>query len=173
MATVILKWNPNFSSFSMFRYLHGIVMLNHYETPDYNWSVWDYDKIHIGDRFYFVKLGHGATGIVGCGEVTSEPYMGEDWSGRGRKTHYIDFRPDLFVNPDALPILTCTMLTARIPDFVWNHGHSGLVLTDGQAATLDRLWAAFTQEHREVYAGKARHAGSENDYIFWEQYQNV
>jgi len=47
MATVILKWNPNFSSYSMFHYLHDIVILN-YNDPDYfNWSVWDYDKVHV------------------------------------------------------------------------------------------------------------------------------
>lgn len=170
MATVILKWNPNFSSLSMFRYLHGIVMLNNYARPEYNWSVWDFDKVHKGDRYYFVKLGFGATGIVGCGEITSEPYTADDWSGKGRKTYYVDFKPEIFVNPDALPILTNAMLTARIPDFSWDHGHSGLVLNDEQAATLDRLWMAFMNEHKTEYDEKYMDAHDENDYIYWDAF---
>jgi len=125
--------------------------------------------IHEGDRFYLVKLGYGATGIVGAGKITSEPYTGDDWSGKGRKTYYVDFEPELLVNPDALPILSNTMLTARIPDFSWDHGHSGLVLSDDQAIRLDRLWLAFMEEHREEYQSKLTDTHDENDYIYWGQ----
>lgn len=166
MATVILKWNPNFSSYTMFHYLHDIVMLNHHSFVDFNWSVWDYDKVHTSDRFYFVKLGYGAIGIVGTGHITSEPYTGEDWSGKGRKTYYVDYEPEILVNPDALPILTTQMLTVRIPDFSWEHGHSGLVLNDEQAHKLDSLWTDFIKEHKEEYDGKNGCGRRENDYIY-------
>lgn len=169
MATVILKWNPNFSSYSMFRYLHDIVKLNYGESEDFNWSVWDFDKVHTFDRFYFVKLGYGATGIIGTGHITSEPYTGEDWSGKGRKIHYADYKPELMLNPDALPILTTQMLTARIPDFSWDHGHSGLVLNDEQAEKLDRLWEAFINEHQDEYQDKYMNSFVGNDYIYWDK----
>jgi len=167
MATVILKWNPNFSSYSMFRYLHDIVVLNHQGYGNFNWSVWDYDKVHAGDRFYFVKLGYGATGIIGTGHITSDPYVAEDWTGKGRKTYYADYEPELLLNPDALPILTNMMLTARIPDFSWDHGHSGLVLNEEQAETLDRLWTVFMKEHSDEFSHKNCYEGRENDYIYW------
>lgn len=169
MATVILKWNPNFSSYTMFHYLNDIVMLNYDDADDFNWSVWDYNKVHTGDRFYMVKLGYGATGIVAAGQITSEPYPGEDWSGKDRPTYYVDFEPEVMINPDALPIMTNTMLTARIPDFSWDHGHSGLVLNDQQADTLDRLWNAFIAEHDEQFERKAYCGPQENDYIYWNK----
>ena len=56
MAPVILKWNPNISSYSMFNYLYDIVNLNFGEEVENNWSVWDYDKIDVGDRYFMVKL---------------------------------------------------------------------------------------------------------------------
>jgi len=168
MKTTILKWNPNFSSYSMYRYLRDIVALNFGETGDFNWSVWDYDKIHEGDRFYWLKLGQGATGIFGAGKVASEPYKAEDWSGKGRDTYYVDIEPELLINPDALPIFTTTMLEARIPGFDWTHGHSGLVLDDAQAATLNSLWEAFVQEHAEEFMRKKDCGRPENDYIYWE-----
>ena len=118
MKTVIFKWNPAFSSYSMMHYLNDLNYLREYGLFDYNWSVWDWQQIHEGDRFYMVKVGrYGQTGIVASGEITSDPYKDEDWSGKGRETYYVDFEPDVLLNPDALPILTCRELAAAIPDF--------------------------------------------------------
>jgi len=169
MSTVIFKWNPSFSSYSMFYYLHSIVNCNCGDIEDYNWSVWDYDKIHKGDRYYWLKLGPGAVGIVGTGTITSEPYQGEDWSGKGRTTYYVDFKPELLLNPDALPILTSSTLSERIPDFEWDHGHSGLVLNRVQAERLDKLWDSFVLENKEQFERKANSSRRHNDYIYWDK----
>ena len=106
MSSVVLKWNPAFSSYSMLSYLYDLYNLNKQEISSFNWSVWDYEKIHAGDRYFWVKLGYGAVGIVSAGIITSEPYEGQDWSGKGRKTFYVDFEPEVMINPDTLPILT-------------------------------------------------------------------
>jgi len=169
MSTVIFKWNPNFSSYNMFGYLYNIVEANYGEgLDDFNWSVWDYDKIHEGDRFYWMKLGYGTVGIVGAGTITSEPYQGEDWSGKGRPTYYVNFRPEILLNPDALPILDVQTLTSRIPEFEWEHGHSGLVLEEDVAARMNKLWDAFVEEHKEEFERKARNQRRHNDYIYWD-----
>lgn len=170
MKTVILKWNPAFSSYSMLHYLHDLYRL-HQDDNDYgyNWSVWDWRQIHEGDRFYWVKVGmYGQTGIVGCGEITSEPYRDEDWSGKGRETYYVDFRPEVLLNPDALPILTCGELEQAVPDFEWAKGHSGLVLTDDQAARLDRLWQDFLNRNRSLFA-EAEGKRNNEDLIYTER----
>ncbi len=115
-----------------------------FDTPDFNWSIWDHDKVKKGDSFYLVKVGlYGQIGIVAKGTVTSDPYEGEDWSGKGRQTFYVDFMPDYLINPDVLPILDAATLSAKIPDFEWNGGHSGLVLTQQQAEALDCLWEEY------------------------------
>ncbi len=65
MKTVILKWNPAFSSYSMMHYLEDMYRLREEDNFDYNWSVWDWREIHEGDRFFMVKVGmYGQTGIV-------------------------------------------------------------------------------------------------------------
>lgn len=167
--SVILKWNPSFSSFQMsgyIRLLQDFVAEDEYERFDsMNWSVWDYDKINVGDRVYWVKVGYGQIGIVGSGVVTSEPYRSEDWSGKGRITYYVDFIPDVLLNPDTVPILTCEKLQNEIPDFEWSKGHSGLVLNDEQAQKLDTLWKDFLQQHDDLFQEKMRKKSNEQVYI--------
>lgn len=168
--SVILKWNPSFSSFQISSYLS---LLQHfaYKGKDegrydsMNWSVWDYDKINVADRVYWLKVGYGQIGIVGSGVVTSDPYLGEDWSGQGRTTYYVDFIPDVLLNPDAVPILTCDELQRAIPDFEWTKGHSGLVLNDEQAQKLDSLWKEFLQRNEDLFKKKMEKEGNEQVYI--------
>jgi hypothetical protein len=169
MATVIFKWNPSFSSYSMAHYLYDIINANNGETDDFDWSVWDHDKIHDGDQYYWLKLGFGQVGIVGHGIISSEPWLGEDWSGKGRETYYVNFKPKLLLNPDALPILTSSKLSSCIPDFEWDHGHSGLVLNRVQAEKLDLLWNDFVNENHEEFEKKAHADRSEIDYIYWDK----
>ena len=168
MKTVIFKWNPAFSSYSMMHYLFDIRTLNldQHQHP-FNWSVWDYEQINEGDKFFWLKVGqYGQTGIVGAGIITSEPYTGEDWSGKGRKTYYVDYLPQLLINPDALPILTADELAAAIPDFEWTGGHSGLVLTDAQAARLDALWADFLARNAADFAHAAALPRGDRDLLY-------
>lgn len=167
MKTVIFKWNPCFSSYSMFHFLRNIIELNFDEMEDFNWSVWAFDQIHKGDRYYWMKLGQGQMGLVGAGTIISEPYESEDWSGKGRKTFYVDFEPEIMINPDAMPILNVQTLNARIPDFEWDHGHSGLVLTDTQAEALDKLWKAYIEEHKAELEKKSERTEMENDLVYW------
>lgn len=152
MKTVILKWNPAFSSYSMLHYLNDLNYLKDENVSDYDWSVWDHDQIHEGDRFFWVKVGlYGQTGIVASGKIISEPFKGEDWSGKGRETYYVNFLPDVLLNPDALPILSCDELAKAIPDFDWAKGHSGLVLNDDQAQKLEQLWADFLAKNKPAF----------------------
>lgn len=157
MNTVILKWNPTISSYSMRHYLSDLSVLIKGGDTDFNWSVWEHDKICAGDRYYMVKLGYGQTGIVSCGTITSNPYIDEDWSEQGREVYYVDFEPEVMINPDTLPILTSRELTNEIPYFDWNKGHSGVVLTVQQASALDVLWQAFIEQNKDAWT-KAENA---------------
>ena len=168
MKTVILKWNPAFSSYSMLNYLYSIYNLRENDVFDYDWSVWDWQQIHEGDRFFMVKVGmYGQTGIVAAGEIISEPYKGEDWSGKDRETYYVDFMPDTMINPDALPILTCHELEQAVPDFEWARGHSGLVLTDEQAQKLKELWTSFLTKNEPAFT-QALNKRNQEDLIYRE-----
>lgn len=150
MSTVIFKWNPSFSSYTMKRFLNDMEDVND-SYSDFNWSVWDYEKIHTGDECFWLKVGYGQTGIVGHGVITSEPYEDEDWSGKGRKTFYVDFKPDIMLCADAFTLLDSDALQRVIPDFDWHGGHSGLVLSEGQAIALSGLWKDYLAANKEAF----------------------
>lgn len=87
------------------------------------------------------------------------------WSGKGRVTYYVDFIPDVLLNPDTVPILTCQELQRTIPDFDWYKGHSGLVLNNEQAHNLDTLWKDFLQKNDELFKEKMQKKNNEQVYI--------
>lgn len=154
MSKVILKWNPAISSYTMKDFVNDMSQVDD-EYGEFNWSVWDYNAVKEGDEFFWLKVGYGQNGIVGHGSITSDPYEGEDWSGRGRKTFYVDFMPDMMICPDAARLLDADALQAAIPDFDWRGGHSGLVLSEAQAEKLHALWREYTEANREAFE-KAR-----------------
>lgn len=153
MGVVILKWNPGFSSYAMVRFLNDLEKraLANDGDADMNWSIRDFDRVHPGDTCYMLKVGYGQTGIVARGTITSEAYAGEDWAWRNRPTKYCDFIFDTMINPDAYPLLDSRTLSQAIPEFDWTGGPSGVVLTDEQAATLEKLWTDYLQRQRECF----------------------
>ena len=42
MKTVIFKWNPEFSSYAMGRFLLDLADMRAGVESDFNWSVWDH-----------------------------------------------------------------------------------------------------------------------------------
>lgn len=172
MNTVILKWNPAVSSYKMLNYLQDLNEIIGTEIADFNWSVWDYDKIHAGDRYYLVKLGYGQTGIVSSGIITSEPYFDSDWRDTQDTIHYVDFLPNVMIDPDTLPILTCDELSKIITDFDWFKGHSGMVLDTSQANKLEKAWESYLSKNNDFF-NKALNS-SANDQIYLNlNYDNV
>ena len=154
--TFILMWNPSISSYTMERFEEDLIeMANGWELEDFNWSVWDYENAREGDAFYMVKVGPGSNGVVMSGTFTSDPYQGEDWSGKGRKVFYMDMAVKEMIHPDRSPILTSEKLATEIPDFVWTGGHSGQMLTEEQADKLNQLWNEYLDENSDIFKLRA------------------
>lgn len=148
MNTIILFWNPAISSYKL---EHFQAEMEYIEFADMNWSVWEHEKAHTGDRFFMVRCGEGKTGICMSGYFISEPYRGEDWSGRGRVTFYMDMAADTMIHPDYLPILSTDKLMSAIPGFDWTGGHSGRLLDADKAERLETLWSDFLKEHSDMF----------------------
>ena len=151
--TFILMWNPAYSSVTMDYHMYCI---EHFDDEPFDWSVYEWEKAHKGDRFYLVRVGEGKTGIVMSGIFISEPYVAADWNkSRGSKQiHYMDMQPNFIVNPEAMPIVTTAQLMDAIPDFEWRKGHSGTLLTDEQAQKLEKLFAEYLLMVRDEVDGK-------------------
>ncbi len=158
--TVILMWNPAFSSVKLEDHNKTVSRIL---TEYFNWSVWDYKNAKCGDRFYLVKEGReGRTGIVMSGVFDSQPYELEDWSGRGRQTFYMDMKPNVILNPDTAPMVTTEELQVAIPTFDWTGGHSGRILSKDEAMKLEELWSKFLEQHQDDVDGDNMNAINPN-----------
>lgn len=153
LHTFILMWNPAFSSVTMDYHLYCI---ENFDEEQFNWSVYEWEKAHIGDRFYLVRVGEGKTGIVMSGVFTSEPYVAGDWNRQrnSKQIHYMDMQPNFIVNPETMPIITTAQLQEAIPDFEWSRGHSGTLLTDEQARKLEVLFAEYLHSMEDKVDGE-------------------
>ena len=144
MKTFILEWRPSISSYKMETFEEDFHYL---EYGEFNWSVWDWQNARNGDNFYMVKCGEGKTGIVMKGFFTSDPYEADDWSGKNRQVHYMDYRPTFMIHPNHRKgMLTTDILEKEIPGFEWNGGHSGRELPQDLAAKLDSLWEKYVSQ---------------------------
>ena len=139
--TFILMWNPAISNVSLEYHASEIPNLL---TSLFSWSVYDYEKAKMGDRFVMIRCGEGRTGIVMSGVFSSNPYQARDWSGAGRKVFYMDMTPNFIANPEKVKNFISTEdLKNAIPDFEWNGGHSGRILTIEQAKKLEDILADY------------------------------
>lgn len=148
MSTFVLKWNPEISSFKYPAYLS---MLTDPYDMDLNWSIHDWRKMKDGDRVFFLRVGDKPQ-LLASGYITSEPYRDDDWSGRGREVYYADLYFDVACHPDYEPVLTAEELEKEIGDFDWRAGHSGVLLTEQQAETLELLWTKFLYDHQDDFS---------------------
>ena len=138
--TFVLMWNPGISSVKLEAHNKDIPEMT---TGYFNWSVFEHEKARKGDRFFLVRCGEGKTGVVMSGIFDTNPYLGEDWSGRGRKVYYMDMELNAILNPETAPMVTTAELQEAIPDFNWNGGSSGRLLTEEQAKVMEKIWRKY------------------------------
>lgn len=110
--------------------------------------IYEWEKAKKGDCFYMERLGDEGRGIVFRGQFTSDPYLGEDWAGTSKKRYYVDI--DCFdASPaDGQPHITVEELKSILPEINWDKGHSGQLLTEGQAQKLDELWYSKMEDRK-------------------------
>ena len=169
MKTFILFWNPSISSYTLDRLTDDI----NWDTlnEDFDWSIRDHKLAHAGDRFFMVRCKNKPvpgklnqwgkqvwepsvdehTGICMSGTFTSEPFQGEDWSGKGREVFYMKMHLDVALNPDKMPLLTSSVLSESIPDFDWTGGASGRLIDEDKAEKLASMWEKFCKAHVEQF----------------------
>lgn len=143
MNVVILRWNPEISSYSMDSFKNAMEEAKNTQKYRLNWSVWEHEKIQYGDRFFMLRVGKGKTGVVMSGVIMSNPYRGEDWSGKGRTTYYVNIIPDFLVDTEQGKHLSIRDLEKALPNYIWKEGHSGMVLNKSLGTKLEWLWLNF------------------------------
>lgn len=152
MATYILFWNPDISSYTKDRFLDDFSK----REGVGNWSFYEHNKVKDGDNFFMVKCGEGKTGIVMRGKIISWCYRGRDWSPKDRQNiYYADIDTGVCFNPwSDVPLLAPDILTEAIPDFNWHGGHSGRLLSIADANKLEKLWAEYIDCCQTAFCNK-------------------
>lgn len=136
--TYLLRWNPGISSFKLETYRKATT-----ECPDgfgFDWSIFEWEEAHEGDRYYMLRTGDDKAGIVWHGVFTSEPYEDKDWAGQGKQRHYMKMDCYDCVPADQKPPVDIEMLEKEIPEIDWLKGHSGQLLSEEVADKLNKLW---------------------------------
>jgi hypothetical protein len=148
--TFVMRWNTDISNYKLSEFEDAMEDFFD-EGFYYDWSIWDYQKAHIGDHFYMIRTGEGKNGVVMRGTIIGTPYPDEDWSGKGRKVYYIRMSLSNMIHPERTPLLLTTdELTEVIPDFNWKGGHSGEILSDAQADKLEKVWKDYIERTHAI-----------------------
>lgn len=143
--TFIMRWNPEISNHKIVDFEDGMESFFEHDFY-YDWSIWDYKDVQVGDKFFMVKVGNGNTGIVMQGTIISKPYKDNDWSGKGREVRYVRMNPECMIHPNNADLLLSTQeLDSAIPGIKWNEGHSGILLNNEQAQQLDIAWDSYLE----------------------------
>ncbi len=143
--TFIMRWNTDISNYKLSEFEEA---MDDFEADGfcYDWSIWDYQKVHYGDKFYMIRTGSGKHGVVMRGTIVGTPYPDDDWSGKGRKVYYIRMSLSHMIHPDKSPfLLTTEELGEAMPCFNWEEGHSGMILDDSTAMQLDESWQDYVE----------------------------
>ena len=137
--TYLLRWNPTISSYTLNDYRND--MEEYPEGFRSNWSIYEWEEAHKGDRFFMLRTGDDKAGIVYRGEFLSDPYEGDDWAGqKGKKRQYIDIGCYDFIPADNQSPIDIELLEKEIPEIDWRKGHSGELLSEETAEKLNDLW---------------------------------
>lgn len=148
--TFVLMWNPEVSSYTLEQCIKDFNNLKNKFKLGYifNWSVWDWAQMQKGDNVVLVNCGNqGNKGIVLIGNAISKPYLGEDWSGKGRDVHYVDIDIQFYFHPIDGPVIGIEELQKVCPDFDWTGGHSGRMIEGADDKALNDFICDFLSEN--------------------------
>lgn len=148
--TFIMRWNTDISNYKLSEF-EDLLFEQEIDGLYFDWSIWDYQKARIGDRFFMIRTGHGRHGIVMRGTISGIAYPDEDWSGKGRRVYYIRLDPSCLIHPEKAPVmLTNEELSKYLPNFNFESGHSGELVDDSTAQILEDIWQGYSYRVKEM-----------------------
>ena len=159
--TYLLRWNPAISSYTMERLDADMnEWLDGYWGNGFDWSVYEWQKARKGDRFFMVRVGEGNTGIFAAGRFTSDPFLDEDWAGKGREVYYMELEFEAVFHPERTEIISTSDLERELPNIDWRKGHSGELVDSETADRLELMWRDHIGNNKSMYQPRA----IENEY---------
>lgn len=115
----------------------AIYRVNNGDQYDMYWSCGNTKKIEIGDIFFLLRLGENPKGIIGCGYITSRPYLFPHWDAAKEVEGKTALRTDLlFKALSDQPIISLQELQRRYPGYKWTPEASGLSVPEPISSEL-------------------------------------
>lgn len=164
MSAYLYTWNPERWVWSDQQ--DAIYRVNNGDQYDMYWSCGNTKRIEIGDLFFLIRLGVEPKGIIGCGYISSRPYLLPHWDEQRASEGKSALRTDLlFKALSEEPIVSLSYLQGKYPKYTWTPQAGGLSVPDEIAEELFLLIQANAQfrfdpvakNEIEIYAeGKPR-----------------
>ena len=135
MTAFLYTWNPKLWHWSDQQ--DAIYRVNNNKLYDTEWSCGNTKHIEIGDTFFLVRLGVEPKGIIGCGYITSEPYLLPHWDEAKASEGKQALRTDLlFKVLSDEPVFPLSYLQNNYPNYKWTPQTSGLSIPEAIATEL-------------------------------------
>ena len=141
----ILRWNPAISGctekdfqedFEWYKDGAPLSSEKWGEIKRLFWTVKDWKNVEYMDLFVMVRVGRGATGIMGCGYLHSYPLQEQREDGSWGRTRFFRLSYLFMQLPDKTGLMTGEDLCNAIPEVDWLHGHSGELMNVENAERL-------------------------------------
>ncbi len=135
MKTYLYTWNPK--RWKWAKQPEAICRIRDGEKYRRHWSCGNTKRIAVGDTFFLIKLGVEPKGIIGCGYVSSSPYLLPHWEEEKAKKGLTTLRTELIFNTlSEMPIISIEQLQVRYPSYNWSPQISGLSVPEPIAIEL-------------------------------------
>lgn len=138
MRAYLYTWNPNRWVWSDQQ--DAIYRVNNNDQYDMYWSCGNTKRIEIGDMFFLIRLVVEPKGIIGCGYISSRPYLLLHWDEEKASEGKSALRTDLlFKALSEKPIVSLSYLQDKYPNYTWTPQAGGLSVPDEIAEELFSL----------------------------------
>jgi 5-methylcytosine-specific restriction protein A len=134
MRAYLYTWNPSLWSWTDLA--ESIRQMRKGALYESYWSCGPTRK-QVGDVFFLMRLGVEPKGIVGCGYVSSSPFLLLHWDEAKRAEGKTTPRTHLlFMALAEKPIVALEELRRRFPAYKWTPQMGGMQMPDGIAEEL-------------------------------------
>lgn len=164
MNTYLFVWNPEL--WNWVELDKKIEELNVSGKTTERWSCRSHKKIRRGDRAFLLKLGTYPKGIIGSGEVVSEPFLARHWSGENKLVPRVLIEFDTLLNPQNDSFLTLDILKeGLLANYNWTPQASGVSIPSNLANELEAVWFDFTENEIKTKPSETNYTVNEGNPV--------
>jgi 5-methylcytosine-specific restriction protein A len=131
----LYTWNPN--RWDWVDHQQAVYDVTNGKHYDVYWSCGNTKRIRVGSLFFLMRLGKEPKGIIGCGYISSAPYLLPHWDKDRAEKGDMTLRTDLLFKALSMePIISLATLNSNYPHYKWTPQASGMSMPDELAKDL-------------------------------------